>query len=231
MPNRCSYNLVAANRSVLNLGALAEFRRLWALIPKEREKYYRIHQQTLSVANLYYDQHEQRDYVVRLRIDIRNATRGATPSQGMATPTVAGFVTSGTEQLYNAQQHLLSAAYRKVRSLVHPDSSKLKDSEELFQLVNAAYHMRDLTFLQETYLSIVHAHDLFWQQTHGLEYVKQELQRPKISLRILQSSPEFRISQLHMTRKFDDAAKAADRRIRELIIELTAELQHLLLHT
>jgi len=227
MPNRCSYDLVAADRSHINLAALAEFRRLRALIPQAREKYYRIHQQTLRLANLYYDQHDQRDYIVRLRLDIRNATRGLAPSQGMSTPTVAGFVTSGTEQLYNAQTHLLSAAYRKVRSLVHPDVSKLKNSEELFQLVNAAYHLRDLTFLQETYLSLVHAHDLFWQQTHGLEYVKQELERPKISLRILQSSPEFRISQLHMTRKFDDAAKAADLRISQMIIELTAEFQSL----
>jgi hypothetical protein len=228
MPVPLRFDLVAADRSKLSLGALAEYRKLRALIPREREKYYRVHQQTLRVANLYYDQHDQRDYVVRLRLSVRNATRGSVPSSGMSTPTVAGYVTSGTEQLYNAEQHLLSAAYRKVRSLVHPDSSKLKNSQELFQLVNAAYHLRDLTFLQETYFTLAKAHDLFWQQTDGLDYVKQELERPKASLRILQASPEFRISQLHMTRKFDDAAKLADLRIKQLIVELTAELHSLL---
>lgn len=228
MPIPRRFDLVAADRSKLYLGALAEYRRLRALIPKERERYYRVHQQTLRVANLYYDQHEQRDYVVRLRLGIRNATRGSVPSSGMSTPTVSGYVTSGTEQLYNAEQHLLSAAYRKVRSLVHPDSSKLENSQELFQLVNAAYHLRDLTYLQETYLTLTNARDLFWQQATGLEYVKQELERPKASLRILQASPEFRISQLHMTRKFDEAAKLAGLRIQQLIIELTAELNSLL---
>ena len=229
MPNPCSYNLVAADRSVINLGALAEYKRLRALIPKAREKYYRIHQQTLRLANLYFDQHEQRDYVVRLRVDIRNATRGYTPSQGLSTPTVAGYVTNGTEQLYNAQQHLLSSAYRKVRSLVHPDSSKLENSKELFSLVNAAFHMRDLTFLQETYISIVHRHDLFWQQSQGLVYVAQELERPLVSLRILQASPEFRIAQLHMTRNVEGAIRLADQRIKQLIVELTAEFNSLVL--
>jgi hypothetical protein len=228
MPIRCGFDLTPADRSTVDLGALSEYRRIRALILPARNKYFRLHQQVLSIANTYFDTNERRDYVVRLRIDIRNATKGNTRSVGMSTPTVTGYVTGGTEQLYNAENRLLRAAYQKVISLVHPDSSKLRNSQELFQLANAAFHLGDLTYLQELYLTLTFEHDLFWQQSSGLEYVRQELERPTTSLRILQSSPEFRISQLHMTRKFEEARILADRRMDELVLELTAELNSLL---
>jgi len=218
--------LVPYSRAVLNLPAVAEYRRLSKLIPQARSKFYRVHQQTLTVANLYFDKSEHRDTVIRLRREIRLATRGTPATIAQDAITAAGYFSFGTEQLYNAEQHLVTSAYRMVRKLVHPDFNG--GDRELFQLVNTAYRLRDLTFLQETYIMLVHSHDLFWAATKGLTYAKQEMERPKVSLHILQTTPEFQIARFHHTARYREASRLADARIKELIVNLNAELQHLL---
>jgi hypothetical protein len=219
-------SLVAADRAALNFPAVAEYRRLSRQIPKARERYYRVHQQTINVTNLYFEKSEHRDTVVRLRREIRMATRGTPATIAQDSITAAGYVSFGTEQLYNAEQHLVTSAYRMVRKLVHPDFNG--GDRELFQLVNTAYRLRDLTFLQETYIMLVHDHDLFWCATKGLAYARQELERPKVSLRVLQSTPEFDIVRAHNMGNHSGARILADARISELVVILNAELQHLL---
>ena len=228
MPNRSSTNLVPVHRSILDLAALAQYRKLSGSIQKAREKYYRVHQQVLKIANLYFDADERRNTVIRLRREIRLATRGTPAMIAQDSITAAGYFSNGTEQLYNAETELLGAAYRAVRKYVHPDYKYGTGDREIFQLVNTAYMLRDLTFLQETYVKLVSEHDLFWCTTKGLAYAMQEMERPNVSLKILQSTPEFRISQLHMTGNRDSAASAASFRMAELVVKLNAELQHLL---
>jgi hypothetical protein len=222
---RSHAELVPAARAALDLGKLAEYNRLRSRIPIERERYYKVHRQTLQVVNSYFETDERADTVRRLRREIRMATKGI-PTSALDGETPAGYISNGTEQLYNAQSHLLRSAYRRVAPLVHPDRSKY--SAELFQQVNNAYALRDLTFLQEIYNRIVHEHDVFWCSSKGLDYVKQEIERPKVSLRILQSTPEFEIARAHQTGKRDLAKAMASRRLAELVVKLQAELNHLL---
>lgn len=222
-------DLVPADKAVLDIGRLSEYYRLRARIPIERSKYYRVHRQTLQIVNSYFEKSEHFDTVLYLRREIRIATRGAPTKQALDSVTAAGYISNGTEQLYNAQQELVQTAYRVLAPLVHPDRSKY--SRELFQQVRTAYALRDLTFLQETYIALVHEHDVFWCATKGLDYVRQELERPKVSLRILQSTPEFGIARAHMTGNKGTAEAAAKARITELVVMLNAELMHLLTHS
>lgn len=225
MPILSRNELVPAANATVNVKALAEYQRLRQRIPVEREKFYKVYRQTLLVANQYFDTHELRDTVVRLRREIRMATKGI-PTSHVENATAAGFISNGTEQLYNAQLHLCKAAYRMVAPLVHPDRSKY--GRELFQQVRTAYALRDLTFLQETYIALVHEKDLHWVTTKGIEYCKQEIERPKVSLGLLQSTPEFKIARAHIQRNFDSAQRAANARMTELVVVLNAELNYLL---
>lgn len=219
-------DLVPATYAVLDLGLLAQYSRLKNRISTERDKYYRVHRQTLQIVNSYFDKSEHFETVLFLRREIRIATRGAPTKEALDSVTAAGYISNGTEQLYNAQSELVRTAYRAVAPLVHPDRSKY--SRELFQQVRTAYALRDLTFLQETYLTLVHEHNLFWRTTQGLEYARQEIERPKVSLRILQSTPEFGIARAHLTGKPAVAKSLAEARITQLVVMLNAELSHLL---
>jgi hypothetical protein len=227
MPIRSHTDLVPAAHSSIDPAKQARYRALRKKIPVERAKYYRTHNQVLQVANSYFDNfEEERDHVIRLRRDIRAHTRGAAATQAFDAITAAGYISNGTEQLYNAQSELVKTAYRAVAPLVHPDRSKY--DAELFQQVRAAYVMHDLTFLQETYINLVHEHDPFWRQTKGIAYCEQELERPKVSLRLLQTTPEFGIARAHLTGRVEVARALAKKRLLELIVTLGHELHSLL---
>jgi hypothetical protein len=219
-------DLVPAAHATLDLGLLAQYSKLKSRISIERDKYYRIHRQTLQIVNSYFDKNEHFETVLFLRREIRIATRGAPTKAALDSVTAAGYISNGTEQLYNAQSELVRTAYQQVAPLVHPDRSKY--SRELFQQVRTAYALRDLTFLQETYITLVHEHNLFWRTRKGLDYVRQEIERPKVSLRILQSTPEFGIARAHLTGKPKVAESLAEARMTELVVMLNAELSHLL---
>jgi hypothetical protein len=227
MQNRSAVNsIVLADRAVVNIAAIAEYRRLFAKIGLQRARYYKVHKQTLAIVNSYFEKDERHQTVVRLRREIRLATRGTPITISQESITAAGYVSVGTEQLYNAQSHLVRSAYLAVRKMVHPDLTK--GNRELFQLVNTAYRLKDLTFLQETYLMLVKAHDVFWQAHEGLAWAAQEVERPGVSLKILQSTPEFAIASAHLRGRVQEAQLLAKSRLTRLVVELQAELNHLL---
>ena len=209
----------------VDLAAIANFRRQWPKIAQARTRYFKIHQQVLTVVNAYYSEYREAEAVVRLRRDIRMATKGTPVTIAQDAVTAAGYVSFGTEQLYNAQSQFVGAAYKKLVTLVHPD--RPGGSLELFQLVNAAYHLRDLTYLQELYLQLT-KNNVWWQSSaDAIAYIEQEVQRPQVSLRLLQSTTEFEIARLHRIGRGLHARRLAHTRIKELVIVLTRELAYL----
>jgi hypothetical protein len=179
----------------------------------------------MALAARYLDEMPEAKTIIRLRREIRLATKGTPQTIAEDAVTSAGYVSFGTEQLYNAQSHLVKTAYRMVVPLVHPDKG---GDRELFQLVLAAYRLRDLTFLQETWLFLV-KDNIFWRcsdEAHA--YLNQELKRPGVSLARLRNRPEFQIVTLHQIGKQEEALAFATARARELIVVLQRELNHLL---
>ncbi|BAG41772.2 hypothetical protein [Ralstonia phage phiRSL1] len=61
----------------------------------------------------------------------------------------------------------------------------------MFQLSLAAYRLNDLTFLQELYINLA-VNNLWWRCSNAAHnYMKQELERPAVSLQRLRTRPEF----------------------------------------
>lgn len=213
----------------LDLGKLAVYRKLKSQVAAARDRFYKIHAQTLRVASQYLDELPEADTVIRLRREIRMASRGTPETIATDAITSAGYVSFGTEQLYNAQAHLVKKAYRMLAPLVHPD--RCGGDTTLFQLVNAAYHLRDLTYLQELYIQLV-KDDLWYRASdEAIQYLRQEIERPVVSLRLLQGQPEFEIARLHLTGKHQLARLVAKSRIIILIGTLQNELSYLLTKT
>lgn len=210
----------------LDLGKLARYYRLKQQVAAARHKYFKFHAQVLDIVNQYFEAEPEAQTVVRLRRDIRMATKGTPETMAVDSITSAGYVSFGTEQLYNAQAHLVKRAYRVLAPLVHPD--RCGGDTTLFQLVNAAYHLRDLTYLQELYIQLVR--DSLWYRAsdEAIQYLEQELQRPVVSTRLLQGQPEYAIVQRHMTGRTKDAQHAARQRLLELVGTLNNELTYLL---
>jgi hypothetical protein len=228
MPIPSRYSLVASDSSTIDLARLALYRNLKERAAAARERYARLHTQVTSVAHSYFSEFPEYETVLRLRREIRIATRGVASDVGTADLFESGAITPGmTEQLFAAQKHLLKSAYRLVVPLVHPDRSKYVDS--LFQQVQRAYEQGDLTFLQELYIRLRYERSLFWRQTAGIEFWQQEMERPTVSLRVLQTTPEFEICRAHLTGRMEHARRLARLRLVQLIVQLNAELRSLLM--
>jgi hypothetical protein len=206
----------------VDLGRLFEYQLLLKQVTLARARYFKLYRQVLDVVNRLFSEYKEAETVVRLRREIRLSTKGTPVTQAVDAVTAAGYVSFGTEQLYNAQSQFVSSAYRQVVSLVHPD--RMGGDTTLFQLVNAAYHLRDLTFLQELFISLT-KDNVFWRcSQEARDYLRQEIERPQVSLRLLQSTPEFGIARLVMTGRALNARHEAHMRIKELVIVLTREL-------
>jgi hypothetical protein len=221
-------NLIPINLTV-NLAHLYEYDLLARKVDVARKKYFKLHSSSMKLASTYLDELPEAKTIIRLRREIRLATKGTPATIAQDAVTSAGYVSVGTEQLYNAQAHLVKNAYRMVAPLVHPDRG---GDPELFQLVLAAYRLKDLTFLQETYLMLVKNTGMrkwAWRCHEGREYMKQELQRPDVSLQRLRNDPTFQIAMLHQQGKdVEDVLAFASLHARTLILILQAELNHLL---
>jgi hypothetical protein len=217
-------NIVPFEQSSVDLALLAHFTILQKRMLLARARYAKLYKSVLDVANTYYADDPLSDVVVRLRREIRLATKGTPLTIEQSAITAGGYVSFGTEQLFNAQSHMAKAMYRKLAPLVHPDHG---GDLELFQLVNAAYHLRDLTFLQETYFFLT-KDTVFWRCREGINYMQQEIQRPEVSLRMLQNRVEFKITRLHLQKQFTLAAEMAQENLKRLVIELQNELTYLL---
>jgi len=190
-----------------------------------REKYARTANQVNAVVNHYFDEFpEQHARVKHLRREIRLATKGVLSD---VTSDESYATTGGTEQLYSAQKHLISKAYKFVANLVHPD--KPNGDINLFHQVQRAYEHGDLTFLTELFIRLQHESDPRWRQYEGIEFWKRELERPTVSLRVLQTSPEFAIVRQHVSGHADIAKKLACVRLNELAYALWHELNYILL--
>jgi hypothetical protein len=217
--------LVCSDKAVIDLGNVHRYTVLWSQVEKERQKFKKLYQQVLTVCNLYYAEHEGLTKLVKhLRYEIRINTKGTPATIAQDSITAAGFIPNGTEQLYNAQAHLLKTAYRMLAPLVHPDRG---GSNELFQQVLTAYRLKDYTFLQELYI-ILTRDSLFWRSSQeSVDYCEQEKERPRLSLNLLQNTAEFQIVRQHVLGKPKKAAEYAEQRLRASIVELQRELADL----
>lgn len=209
----------------IDLGLLAEYYRLKPQVAVARNRYFKVHRQVLAVVNELYASYKEAETVVRLRREIRLATKGTPVTIEQNSISAAGYVSMGTEQLYNAESHLVTGAYKKLVTLVHPDREG--GDLELFQLVNAAYHLKDLTYLQELYISLTKDSVAYRASTEGLAYLRQEIERPQVSLRLLQSTPEFKIARQYLGGHKLLARQQAHMRIKELVVVLGRELTYI----
>lgn len=194
-------------------------------IHQARSRYLKLYRQVLHIVNTLYAEQDGVATVIRLRREIRLATRGTPVTAAQESVTAAGYVSMGTEALYNSESFLVKIAYRKVAPLVHPDRG---GSAELFASVNAAYRLNDLTYLQELFLKLVVDCPLWRASKEAQSYIDQEIKRPDVSLRILQTTPEFKIAKLFLSGHEEEAKAKASLRLKELIVVLNAELQYLL---
>ena len=218
--------LVPFDKARIDLPALHRYRLLWQQVLKERARYRKLYTQVLNVCNSYYAEEEGLCELVKtVRRDIRMATRGTPATIAQDSITTAGFIPNGTEQLYNAQAHLLKNAYRMLAPLVHPD--RKGGSSELFQQVVTAYRLKDFTFLQELYIMLT-KDSLFWRSSEdAVAYCKQEIERPSMSIQMLQQTFEFQIVRQHVLGCTEQAKKLAKQRLTALVVELQRELQHM----
>lgn len=217
-----SRNEVVVYKPALDLGLLWYYSKLKRDVQMERSKYQKLRQQVLSVCNLYFSQFEKEANVIKkLRQEIRYATKGTPATIEQSSITSDAYLFSGTEQLFNAQQHLLKDAHRKLMRLTHPDRG---GDPELFHAVNAAYEEKDLTYMLELWIALKDESNLYWRQSEGIAYQLQECERPKVSAKMLRNAPEFRIMQLHVSGKKEQASVAALKYLQDLAITLNNEL-------
>jgi hypothetical protein len=217
---------VPIDKAIIDLAHLHRYRLMWAQVVKERAKFKKLYEQVLTVCNLYFaTQEELTKVVINLRRQIRLQTKGTPATIAQDSITTAGYIPNGTEQLYNAQAHLLKTAYRILAPLVHPDRG---GSDKLFQEVQTAYRLKDYTFLQELYLRLV-KDNLYWRSSQdSVLYCQQEIERPGMSLQLLQQTYEFQIVRTHVLGKQKEAHRLAQERLAALIVELQRELSYMI---
>jgi hypothetical protein len=209
----------------VDLARLYEYHNLKSRMERARTRYYKLYASSMDLAARYLDEMPEAKLIIHLRREIRLAVRGTPQTYAQDAITTAGYVSAGTEQLYNGMAHLAKVAYRAVAGLVHPDRG---GDPQLFQLALAAYRMNDLTYLQELYLRLV-KDNVFWRcSAEARDYLKQEIKRPEVSLTHLQTRPEFQIVMFHQSGKPDVAREVAQLHATRLIVMLQAELNHLL---
>jgi hypothetical protein len=217
-------NLIVADATRIDADRLRLYDELKQKTAVAREKYARTATQVNEVVNRYFDEFpDEHARVKHLRREIRLATKGVLSD---VTSDDSYTTTGGTEQLYSAQKHLISRAYKFVANLVHPD--KPKGDINLFHQVQRAYEHGDLTFLTELYIRLEHEPDPRWRQYEGIEFWRRELERPNVSLKILQTSPEFTIVRHHAAGQVDKAKKLAGIRLNELAYSLWMELNSII---
>ncbi len=218
-------NIVVADATRIDQKQLQLYEELKKKTAIAREKYARTATQVNEVVNHYFDEFpEAHARVKHLRREIRLATKGVVSD---VTSDESYATTGGTEQLHSAQKHLISRAYKFVANLVHPD--KPKGDLNLFHQVRRAYENGDLTFLTELYIRLEHEPDPRWRQYEGIAFWRRELERPNVSLRILQTSPEFTIVRHHVSGQKEIAKELAEIRLKELSYSLWNELNYILL--
>lgn len=217
-------NIIVADATRIDPQRLRLYESLKRQTAVAREKYARVATQVNEVVNSYFEESpELHTRVKHLRREIRLATKGVLSD---VTSDDSYATTGGTEQLHSAQKHLISRAYKFVANIVHPD--KPRGDLNLFHQVQRAYEHGDLTFLTELYIRLENEPDPRWRQYEGIEFWKRELERPKVSLKILQTSPEFQIVRLHASGNTEIAKKLAITRLNELAYALWQELQSIL---
>lgn len=180
-----------------DLGLLFRYHTLKSLTAERRRLYSKTYNQVLAICNLYYSRHESlTKEIKRLRHLIRINTRGMPDIIGQDAITNDAYLSSTTQQLYNANSHLLKTAWKMVRRKLHPDVNS-GEVTELFKLAKNAYEIRDFTYLQELWLMLDAKDGLHWCCSAGVRYFEQEVTRPSMSLSILKTTDEFKIMQAH----------------------------------
>lgn len=210
---------------VVSLAKLWHYGARYREMMKRRQKYFKLYDTSITLAGTYLEEMEEAQTILRLRRDIRLATKGTPMTIEQDSCQIAGYVSMQTESLYNAQSYMVKDAWRKIAPLVHPD--RRGGDTELFQSALAAYRLKDLTFLQDLYVQL-HKDNVFWRCSADADYyLETELARPKVSLHRLQSKPEYQIVMLHQSGKPELARDFARMIARKLIVMLQAELHYL----
>jgi hypothetical protein len=210
----------------VDLAKLYEYYNLKSQMLKARQKFFKLYDSSLELAGRYLSELPEAEQIKFLRREIRIATRGTPQTIAEDAVTVAGYVSAQTEMLYNAQAHLVKSAWQKVAPLVHPD--RRQGDTELFQTALAAYRLKDLTYLQDLFITL-QKDNVFWRcSKESREYLDTEIQRPDVSLQRLRTKPEFQIVMLDRSGKPDKAKEFASLFAQRLILILQAELHYLL---
>ncbi len=227
---RTSTSLAQIKDTPPDLALLFRYYRLRAETAANRRIYSKTHNQVLAICNLYYSHAESlTKEVQRLRQLIRINTRGTPDRIGQDAITNDAYLSSTTQQLYNANSHLLKTAWRMVRRKLHPDVNSGGASEsELFKMAKNAYEMRDITYLQELWLMLDSRDGLHWCCTSGVRHFEQEVTRPSMSLSILKTTDEFKIMQAHASGHPEKAELLAVDSLHLQLRKLHWELHHIL---
>ena len=161
-----------------------------------------------------------------LQLAIRNHTKGTAVTeafQSVGDSDVQSIM--NTAQLYNANEQLLKAAYRKLAALTHPDKG---GNPDLFNAVNLAYKQKNLTYLTDLFIRLTKLNDSLWIQTEGISYAMQELARPKVTLEILRSHPLYAVARFHLIGNTLACSKVMLLFLQQKHITLTNELHSIL---
>jgi hypothetical protein len=210
---------------VVSLAKLWHYSARHKEMMKRRKKFFRLYDSSIALAGTYLEDMEEAQTILRLRRDIRMATRGTPTTIEQDSCQIAGYISMQTESLYNAQSYMVKDAWRKIAPLVHPD--RRGGNTELFQSALAAYRLKDLTFLQDLYVQL-HKDNIFWRCSADADYYLQtELDRPGVSTQRLRTKPEYQIVMLHQSGKPELAREFARMIARKLITMLQAELHYL----
>jgi flagellar basal body rod protein FlgB len=214
---------VRVEQSSIDLRRLAQFPRELAQLRKAREGFNRLHEQVVNICNDYAKKFpELSDEIKRLRLEIRNLTKGTPVTEAQDSPKtiqsdIAGFKNS---ELQNVNSMFLKKAYRILAQLTHPDRG---GDPELFDEVHKAYKARDIVFLTELYITLHKSKDPFWVSRSSKEWIEVEKKRPAVNKMKLQSTPEFVIAHLHMSGNTAAAESAMRNYMQMVIAALIAE--------
>lgn len=212
-------------KPTIKLHKIYQYQLLKVKMLQARLDYSKLVKSVIVVCNLYTTNHQGiLARIKSLRLDIRLVTKGTPVTHQQDALSSEVYISSNTEQLYNAEKALLKSTYRSVANRTHPDKG---GSADLFIAVNEAYRQGDLVFLRELWLSLNHVNDLYWIQSEGLQYCLQEIERPTVSLHILKTSPLFQVARLHHIGRAEACEQSMLEYLRNQEVALQREFSHL----
>lgn len=214
----------------IDLANLYVYNYLYSASKKEKAKTDKLIQYLDSVLAFYSKHHEKLcEERQRLRLEIRLITKGTPVTEPMDDLAESESITQYnqmTESQRIAFTELLKKAYKAVAMLCHPDREG--GSVQVFQELEAAYADRDLTRINSMWLSLTKGRNLYWQSSEeGVDWASTELNRPMVTQEKLKSTPLYDIVRQHACGKVFKANALMHAYLKEEILKLMMELEHL----